>query len=62
MLYDGAANPDQIEGGPSENVLVSVEARYEFFLVLRGQVYAYYDRLLRRGRVEWQRLRSVVAL
>ena len=33
VLYDGAANPDQVEGGPSEDVLVSGEAGYEFFLV-----------------------------
>jgi hypothetical protein len=30
MLYDGAADPNQIEGGPSEDVLVSGEARDEF--------------------------------
>jgi hypothetical protein len=62
MLDDGAANLDQIEGGPSEDVLVSGETRDEFFLVSRGQVFAYYDRLFRRCRVEGYRLRSVVAL
>jgi hypothetical protein len=62
MLYDGAADPNQIEGGPSEDVLVSGEARDEFFLVSRGQVFAYYDLLLRRSRVEGYRLRSIGAL
>jgi hypothetical protein len=33
VLDDGAADPDQIEGGPSEYVLVSRETRDEFFLV-----------------------------
>ena len=62
MLDDGAADPDQIEGGPSEDVLVSRETRDEFFLVSQGQVFAYYDRLLRHSRAEGYRLRSVVAL
>jgi hypothetical protein len=62
VLYDGAADPDQNEGGPSEDVLVSGEARDEFLLVSRGQVFAYYDRLLRCSRVEGYRLRSIVAL
>jgi hypothetical protein len=62
VLYDGAADPYQIEGGPSEDVLVLGEARDEFFLISRGQVFAYYDRLLRRSRVEGYRLRFVIAL
>ena len=62
MLYDGAADPNQIEGGPSEDVLVSGETGKEFFLVSRGQVFAYYYRLPRRCRVEGYRLRSVIAL
>jgi hypothetical protein len=41
VLDDGAADPDQIDGGPSEDVLVSGETRDEFFLVSRGQVFAY---------------------
>jgi hypothetical protein len=62
MLNDGAADSDQVEGGPSEDVLVSRETGYEFLLVSRGQVFAYYDRLLGRGRIEGYRLCSVVAL
>jgi hypothetical protein len=62
VLDDGAADPDQIEGGPSEDVLVSGETRDEFFLISRGQVFAYYDRLFRRCWVEGYRFRSVVAL
>jgi hypothetical protein len=34
----------------------------ELFIVSRGQVFAYYDRLLRRGRVEGYCLHPVVAL
>jgi hypothetical protein len=48
--------------GPSEDVLVLGETRDEVFLVSRGKVFAYYDRLLRRSRVEGYRLCSVVAL
>jgi hypothetical protein len=62
VLDDGVADPDQIEGGPSEDVLVSGETGNEFFLVSRGQVFAYYNCLFRRCRVEGYRLRSVVAL
>jgi hypothetical protein len=62
MLDDGAADPNQIEGGPSEDILVLGETGKEFFLVSRGQVFAYYYRLPRRCRVEGYRLRSVVAL
>jgi hypothetical protein len=49
VLYDGAADSNQIEGGPSEDILVSGEARDEFFLVSRGQVFAYYYHLFRRS-------------
>jgi hypothetical protein len=62
VLYDGAADPNQIEGGPSEDVLVLGDVRDEFFLISRGQVFTYYDRLLRRSRVEGYHLRFVVAL
>jgi hypothetical protein len=62
VLSDGAADSDQVVGGPSEDILVAGEAGDEFFLVLRGQVFANYDCLLRGGRVEGYRLRSVVAL
>jgi len=40
VLYDGAADPNQIEGGPSEDVLVSEEIGKEFFLISLGQVFA----------------------
>jgi hypothetical protein len=36
MLNDGAADSDQVEGGPSEDVLVSGETGDEFLLVSRG--------------------------
>jgi hypothetical protein len=62
MLDDRAADPDQIEGRPSEDVLVSGETGKEFFLVSRGQVFAYYYCLPRRCRVEGYRLCSVIAL
>jgi hypothetical protein len=62
MLDDGAADPNQIEGGPSEDILVSGETGDEFFLISRGQVFAYYNRLFRRCRVEGYHLCSVVAL
>jgi hypothetical protein len=62
VLDDGATDPDQIEGGPSKDILVSGETRNEFFLVSRGQVFTYYNYLSRRCRVEGYRLRSVIAL
>jgi hypothetical protein len=62
VLYDGAADSNQVVGGPSKDVLILGEAGDEFVLVSRGQVFAYYDRLLRGGRVEGYYLRSVVAL
>jgi hypothetical protein len=62
VLDDGAADPDQVEGQPSEDVLVAGEIGNELFLVLQGQVFTYYDRLPGSCRVEGYRLRSVVAL
>jgi hypothetical protein len=62
VLDDGAADSDQVEGGPGKDVLVSGETGDEFLLVLRSKVFAYYDRLLGRRRVEGNCLRSVVAL
>jgi hypothetical protein len=62
VLYDDTTDSDQVVGGPSEDVLISGEAGDEFVFVSRGQVFAYYDRLLRGGRVEGYCLRSVVAL
>jgi hypothetical protein len=62
VLDDGAADPDQIEGRPSEDILVSGEIGNEFFLVSRGQVFAYYNHLPGHCRVKGYRLRSVVAL
>jgi hypothetical protein len=62
MLDDYAADFDQVEGGPGEDVLVSRETGDEFLLVLRSQVFAYYNRLLGRCRVEGNCLRTIVAL
>jgi hypothetical protein len=62
VLDDGAADSDQVEGRPGEDVLVSGETGDEFLLVLRSQVFAYYNRLLGRCRVEGNCLRTVVAL
>jgi hypothetical protein len=62
MLDDGVADFDQVEGGPGEDVLVSGETGDEFLLVMRSQVFAYYDRLLGCRRVEGNYLRSGVAL
>jgi hypothetical protein len=45
VLNDGATDSDQVEGEPSEDVLVSGETRDEFLLVSRGQVFAYHDHL-----------------
>jgi hypothetical protein len=62
VLDDGATDPDQIQGGPSKDILVLGETRNEFFLISQGQVIAYYNCLSRRCRVEGYRLRSVIAL
>jgi hypothetical protein len=62
VLDDGVANPNQIECGPGEDILVSGETGKEFFLISRGQVFADYYRLLRCCWVEGYRLRPVVAL
>jgi hypothetical protein len=62
VLNDGAADSNQVEGGPSEDVLVSGEVGDEFLLVSRGQVFAYHDRLLGHRRIEGYCLRFVVAL
>jgi hypothetical protein len=62
VLDDGAAESDQVEGRPGEDILVSGEIGYEFLLVLRSQVFAYYNRLLGCCRVEGNCLRTVVAL
>ena len=62
MLDDCAADSDQVEGGPGEDILVSGETGDEFLLILRSQVFAYYNRLLGRCRVEGNCLRTVIAL
>jgi hypothetical protein len=62
VIDDGAADPDQIEGGPSEDILVSGETGNEFFLISRGQIFAYYNGLPRRCQIEGYRLRFVVAI
>jgi hypothetical protein len=62
VLDDGATDSNQVEGGPGEDILVSGETGDEFLLVLRSQVFAYYDRLLGCRQVEGNCLRSVIAL
>jgi hypothetical protein len=62
VLDDGAADPDQIEGGPSEYILVLGETGKEFFLVSRGRVFAYYYRLFQCCWVEGYHLCPIVAL
>jgi hypothetical protein len=62
VLDDEAADSDQVEGGPGEDVLVSGETGDEFLLILRSQIFAYYNRLLGRCRVEGNCLRTVIAL
>jgi hypothetical protein len=62
VLDDGAVDSDQVEGGPGKGVFVSGETGDEFLLVLRSQVFAYYDRLLGCHRVEGNCLCSIVAL
>jgi hypothetical protein len=62
VLDDGAADPNQIECGLGEDILVSGETRKELFLVSQGQVFACYYRLLQRCWVEGYCLRPVVAL
>ena len=62
MLDDGTADPDQIEGGPGEDILVTGETGNEFFLVSRCPVFTDYYRLLRCCWVEGYCLRPIVAL
>jgi hypothetical protein len=62
VLDDGAADSDQVECRPGEDVLIPREAGDEILLVLRSQVFAYYNRLLGRCRVEGNCLRTVVTL
>jgi hypothetical protein len=62
VLDDGGADSDQVEGGPGEDVLISGETEDEFLLILRSQVFAYYNRLLGRCRVEGNCLCTIVAL
>jgi hypothetical protein len=62
VLDDCAADSDQVKGGPGEDILIFGETGDEFLLVLRSRVFAYYDYLLGRCRVEGNCLCSIVAL
>jgi hypothetical protein len=62
VLNDGSADPDQVEGGPGEDVFVLGQTAEEFLLVMRSEVFADGDRLLGRGLVEGNSLGPVVAL
>jgi hypothetical protein len=62
VLDDGTADLDQIEGGPSEDILVVGETGKEFFLISQCQVFADYYCLLRCCWVEGYCHRPIVAL
>jgi hypothetical protein len=62
VLDDGSADPDQVEGGPGEDVFVFGQTAEELLLVMRSEVFADGDRLLGRGLVEGNSLGPVVAL
>jgi hypothetical protein len=62
VLNDRSADPDQVEGGPGEDVFVLGQTAEEFLLVMRSEVFANGDRLLGRGLVEGNILGLVVAL
>jgi hypothetical protein len=62
VLDDNETDSDQVKGRPGKDVLISGETRDEFPLVLRSQVFAYDDCLLRRRRVEGNCLCSIIAL
>jgi hypothetical protein len=62
VFDDSATDYDQVEGGPGEDVLVPGETGDESLLVLRSQVFAYDDRLLRCCLVKRNCLRAIVAL
>jgi hypothetical protein len=62
VLNNGATDSDQVEGGPGEDVLIFGETGDESRLVLRSEVLAYDDRLLRCCLVEGDCLRPIIAL
>jgi hypothetical protein len=62
VLNYGSADPDQVEGGPGEDIFVLGQAAEEFLLVMRSEVFADGDRLLGRGLVEGDNLGPIVAL
>jgi hypothetical protein len=62
MLNDGSTDPNQVEGGPGEDVFVLGQTAEKFLLVMRSEVLADGDRLLGRGLVEGNSLGPVVAL
>jgi hypothetical protein len=62
VLNYGSADPDQVDGGPGEDVFVLGQAAEEFLLVMRSEVFADGDCLLGRGLVKGNSLGPVVAL
>jgi hypothetical protein len=62
VLDDGATGPDQVEGGPGEDVFVLGQTAEEFLLVMRSEVFADGDRLLGCRLVKGDSFGSVVAL
>jgi hypothetical protein len=62
VLNYGSADPDQVDGGPGEDVFVLGQAAEEFLLVMRSEVFADGDCLLGRGLVKGNSLGLVVAL
>jgi hypothetical protein len=48
VLDDRATDSNQVEGGPGEDVLIFGQTGEESLLVVRGEVFAYDDRLLGR--------------
>jgi hypothetical protein len=62
VLDDRATDSDQVEGGPGEDVLIFGQTGEESLLVMRGEVFAYDDRLLGRCLVKGNSLGPIVAL
>jgi hypothetical protein len=62
VLDDSATDSDQVQGGPSEDVLIFGKTGDESLLVMRSKVFAYDDRLLGCCLVKGNCLRSFVAL
>jgi hypothetical protein len=62
VLDDRAADSDQVEGGPGEDVLIFGQIGEESLLVMRSKVFAYDDRLLGRCLVKRNGFGPIVAL